>query len=564
MSYLALYRKYRPLDFSSVYGQEKVVKVIENEISNNKVSHAYLFSGPRGTGKTTIAKIIARLVNCENLVNSKPCGKCYNCINFNSSNDVIEIDAASNNGVDEIRELRDKINLVPTNAKYKVYIIDEVHMLTTQAFNALLKTLEEPPKHVIFILATTELHKIPLTIASRCQKFQFSKIDDEQIKMRLSEIAQNENIKIEDEALFEIARLSDGCMRDAVNLLDQIAAYNIDKIILEDVYKVSGAVSYDYLYDLLSAVLTCDKGRIIELIDNLNVQGKNIEKFIEEMILFLKDAIVYRNTGILSSINSKNEKILLINGEFSDSYLYNFINELNETSKKIKVSSHQYIILMVSLLKFANDYCNNSDVPIKKNDFLLENKKSNIIQEKSTVSNETEIKDEKNISREIISSQKSLKNNSIDIRINNALATASKEILKKFRDGWDKIDDFIFDDDFSVIAGLLKDSVPVVASDSYVIIQSDLVSTVDRINQNYDMIEKLFARLFDYKVKIVAMTSSSWMSEKQKYIVNIKNGNKYVIKDDDDVTDIKNESDKVKSPVDELLEIVGENIIEYK
>ena len=241
MSYLALYRKYRPADFNSVYGQEEVVTVIKNAIFSNKISHAYLFCGPRGTGKTTIAKIIARMINCHNLSDiGVPCGECQSCLNFNNSSDVVEIDAASNNGVDEIRELRDKVNLVPTYGKYKIYIIDEVHMLTTQAFNALLKTLEEPPAHVIFILATTEPHKIPLTIASRCQKFRFSKINDSLIADRLKEIAGYENIEIDNDALFEIARLADGGMRDAINILDQLVAYSNSKITLDEednVYK---------------------------------------------------------------------------------------------------------------------------------------------------------------------------------------------------------------------------------------------------------------------------------------------------------------------------------------
>ena len=263
MSYLALYRKYRPIDFDSVYGQEEVVTVIHNAIVNNKISHAYLFSGPRGTGKTTIAKIIARLVNCEHLIDSKPCGKCYNCVNFNNSNDVVEIDAASNNGVDEIRELRDKINLVPSNSKYKVYIIDEVHMLTNQAFNALLKTLEEPPSHVIFILATTEPSKIPLTIASRCQKFRFSKISDDKIVDRLREIAKMENIEVTDDALYEIARISDGGMRDSINLLDQLVSYCNSKITVEDVYAVNGSVSYNDLFLLLNNILSNNSISII-------------------------------------------------------------------------------------------------------------------------------------------------------------------------------------------------------------------------------------------------------------------------------------------------------------
>ena len=247
MSYLALYRKYRPVDFNNVYGQEEVVTVLKNAIVTGKISHAYLFCGPRGTGKTTIAKIVARLVNCDNLIDGNPCGKCYNCLNYLNSNDIVEIDAASNNGVDEIRELRDKVNLVPSNAKYKVYIIDEVHMLTMQAFNALLKTLEEPPSHVIFILATTEPHKIPLTISSRCQKFRFSKISDDKIFDRLKDICYCENISTDDDTLYEIARLSDGGMRDAINILDQLVAYSNGNITIDDVYKVNGSVSYNDL-----------------------------------------------------------------------------------------------------------------------------------------------------------------------------------------------------------------------------------------------------------------------------------------------------------------------------
>ena len=198
MGYLALYRKYRPKSLLEMIGQENVIDVITNEIKNNKISHAYLFTGPRGTGKTSLAKIIAKTVNCTNLKEGIPCGECYNCKNFDTNSDIIEIDAASNNGIEEIREIREKISLVPTNSKYKVYIIDEVHMLTTQAFNALLKTLEEPPAHVIFIFATTEFYKIPSTILSRCQKFQFNKIDDELIVKRLQQISLAENIIIDD------------------------------------------------------------------------------------------------------------------------------------------------------------------------------------------------------------------------------------------------------------------------------------------------------------------------------------------------------------------------------
>lgn len=561
MSYLALYRKYRPIDFDSVYGQEEVVTVIKNAISINKISHAYLFCGPRGTGKTTIAKIIARLVNCENLEDGKPCGKCYNCINFLNSNDIVEIDAASNNGVDEIRELRDKINLVPSNAKYKVYIIDEVHMLTTQAFNALLKTLEEPPAHVIFILATTEPHKIPLTIASRCQKFRFSKINDQKIVDRLREISALENIDIDDDSLFEIARLSDGGMRDAINILDQLVAYSNSKITLDDVYKVNGSVSYKDLFLLLESIIVNDKIKIIEFVDNLNQTGKEINKFVEELIIFLKDVILYKNTNILSSIEVKNESIVLISKLYDSSILYNLIETLNETQNLVKNSTHGSIIFMTSILKFSDMYCCNGNDHITESDNTSSDKTNNNI--------DVSDKDEnKIISREIILEEKvdvsnSLNKDDVDIRINNALALASKDILTDIKSKWSLIDNYICDGEYTAIAGLLKDSIIVVGSKDYVIIANELPSIVDRINDNYKLIEKFFDKVFGYKLFIVGIVNDNWNDLKKKYITDIKNGIKYTVKDyekDDNNDNLKKE----KSPVDELIDLVGDSIIEYK
>lgn len=562
MSYLALYRKYRPIDFDSVYGQEEVVTVIHNAIVNNKISHAYLFSGPRGTGKTTIAKIIARLVNCEHLIDSKPCGKCYNCVNFNNSNDVVEIDAASNNGVDEIRELRDKINLVPSNSKYKVYIIDEVHMLTNQAFNALLKTLEEPPSHVIFILATTEPSKIPLTIASRCQKFRFSKISDDKIVDRLREIAKMENIEVTDDALYEIARISDGGMRDSINLLDQLVSYCNSKITVEDVYAVNGSVSYNDLFLLLNNILSNNKVDIINFIDSIDADGKEINKFIQELMLFLKDVILYKNTNVLSNINVKNEYIIEISKLYSDNLLYKLIEELNNIQSSVKLSTHGSIIFMTLILKFSDeivkvekiDKINNNNIEIPKDDEATKNDKVVKLN-----------KEEKNISREINMAGNNLKlsDEEINIRINNALATASKDILNKMKSNWGIIDDYVFDENFSVISGLLKDFIPVVASEKYIIFSNDMLSVVDRFNESSTDIEKFLKKVFDFNPIVVAITTKRWDEEKSKYISNLKNGIKYSV--------IESLNDKIsvnahvsKGPVDDLINLVGEGIIEYK
>ena len=555
MGYLALYRKYRPVDFNSVYGQEEVVTVIKNAIVSGKVSHAYLFCGPRGTGKTTIAKIIARLVNCENLVDGNPCGKCYNCLNYLNSNDIVEIDAASNNGVDEIRELRDKINLVPSNSKYKVYIIDEVHMLTTQAFNALLKTLEEPPSHVIFILATTEPHKIPLTIASRCQKFRFSKIDDKKIVERLREISNLEDITIDDDALYEIARLSDGGMRDAINFLDQLVAYSNDNITIDDVYKVNGSVSYEELYTLLDDVKNNNKVKLIEFVDYLDESGKDINKFVEEMLIFLKDVILYKNANILSSISTKNDYIKLVSDKYNDKDLYDLIESLNGVQNSIKISNHSSIIFMISILKYSD--LKFGRVAVNKEKIIsreiIKEKNENISQDRENIS-----QDKENISREIKDS--SISDDQVELRVNNSLALASKNVLEEFKSKWNSLDDYIDDEEFSVVSGLLKDSNIVVGASKYVILSCNYPSTASRINSNLEVTEKLLEKIFDTKVYVVAVDNDRWKGIKNKYIDDLKKGIKYNVKEIENNANNKRE----KSSIDDLIDLVGDSIIEYK
>ena len=293
--YRALYRKYRPADFSDVYGQPHIVRTLKNQIEQNKLSHAYLFTGSRGTGKTTCAKILAKTVNCLKPENANPCGKCEMCLQAANDTliDITEIDAASNNGIDDIRELRDNTAYTPVNAKYRVFIIDEVHMLSNAAFNALLKTLEEPPEHVIFILATTEVHKLPSTILSRCQRFDFRRIQPEDIMTRLKQVALAENINLTDDGAFALAKLADGAMRDALSLLD-VCASETGEIDEKKVYEIAGLSGREYLNSLALCITNRDVNKALEDIKSLYEHSKDLSRLCAEMVAYLRDLMMVK------------------------------------------------------------------------------------------------------------------------------------------------------------------------------------------------------------------------------------------------------------------------------
>lgn len=354
MAYQALYRTYRPKNFNEVVGQDVIVKTLQNALLNNKIAHAYLFSGPRGTGKTSIAKILAKAVNCEKTPTDNPCGVCPTCmaIQDGSISDVVEIDAASNNGVNEIRELRDKVKYLPSLGKYKVYIIDEVHMLTSQAFNALLKTLEEPPQHVIFILATTEPNKVPLTILSRCQRFDFRGISRKDIIRKLEEIKTVESIQITNEAISEISRLAEGGLRDAISLFDQAVAFSDGEIKLDDVYKVSGSVSKDNLIHLLTFILEKKASEALNLLNDIIEDGKEIPKVVSDLIMLLRDILVEKN--VLFDVERSTLYLEEFSKKFSNDKIYFYLDILNNTQNDIKWTNQKRAYLELAIIKMID------------------------------------------------------------------------------------------------------------------------------------------------------------------------------------------------------------------
>ena len=560
--YLALYRKYRPNNFNDLVGQSGVSTIIKNEILNNKISHAYLFSGPRGTGKTSTAKIIAKMINCSNLgADGTPCEKCASCLNFNSSSDIVEIDAASNNGVDEIRDLRDKVNLVPTIGKYKIYIIDEVHMLTVQAFNALLKTLEEPPAHVVFILATTEFYKIPATVVSRCQKFQFLKFSDDEIVSRLSNISSLENIDVSKDILYEIARLADGGLRDAINMLDQLSSFGNGKINIDDLYKLNGVVSYVEISNLLKFVKNNNIVDIASFINEIDRSGKNIDRFINDLLIFLKDVLLYKNEFNLSDlgIKDKQEKIIEISKIFDLDEISNMIFSLNDLNNKLKKSVFSTVLLTVYFVKLSNDLNNNNLKIGNRVDNLTDMDVNNSAKE---TNNNFSIS-----KNNIVSSITKFSDKLKKIRINNSFSTASKFNKDEFVKKWDTINQSSILDDFSSIAGIIDDVDVLVVGDNNVIFLTKYDSLLERIYNYVDDFERLLYLFFNKKYKIVFLANDEWIYEKNNYIKNIKSGKKYIyINEDENGDDNIDVNKKVETndDIDKIVSILGEDIISYK
>ena len=542
MAYTALYRKYRPSNFASVVGQEVVVDILKNSILNNKVSHAYLFTGPRGTGKTSIAKILAHAVNCLNF-NGDICGECEVCKNLEiNDSDIIEIDAASNNGVDEIRTLRDNVKLLPSFCKYKIYIIDEVHMLSTGAFNALLKTLEEPPSHVIFILATTEPNKIPLTILSRCQRFDFNKISNEKLVSRLLYIATQEG-KIVDKSILEyIAEISDGGLRDAINLLDQVISLPQESVTLEEIDRLSGRISQNTLFELLNAISTGNYVSILNISDIIYGEGKNYKDIADGMLAIVRDLSI--NFEVDNYFNKDySSKLATINIPFDK--LISITSLLNELIKELKNSNDPKMLFDIYMVNICNSLSSKGNLSVKKEDINnsqtveLKNKEviniSNIKENKEKL-NINKDSDEDTINEKTVNTSNDIINGDLkSIRINNVLAEADKSILNNIVKSYDKIGDYVSNKVYNTLSILLLDGHVVVASTKYLLFAFESEEDVTLFDDNYKQIELFIKEVFEETYKVAAVTKKEWQRIKEDFIKNKKNQIPYVFIDENDV-----------------------------
>lgn len=521
MSYKVLYRKYRPDDFNNVVGQDYTVGMLKNAISSGKNAHAYIFTGPRGTGKTSSAKIFAKALNCESPVDGNPCCKCDSCLNFKDNPDVIEIDAASNNGVDEIRELINNVKLVPSNSKYKVYIIDEVHMLTTSAFNALLLTLEEPPSHVVFILATTDIQNVPITILSRCQRFDFKPINKSSLIHRLNYVCDEENIKVSEDALEEIALISAGGMRDALGMLDQLANSG-EEITLESVSSYFGSVSPKKISELIESIAGNNVDLLLENLGNIRTSGTNYSVFVEKLINELRKAAV--------SVKSNKPKYNL-----SFDVIYKLIFDLNECLCNININVDPYLLIEVVLLKYITDMgnnINNHTVDLGNKEVLSNAKQilneSNIKEEMTEVSNNTNDTIDKNIvkskkEKKTVIHKQSFK---IETRINNCFVGVEMKYKKIFKDTWTDFLNYLLAYDKNLIS-LLADVEILAASNEYVLISSKIDSTNSLINENILDLERLYTDFSGNNYRFASLNKDLWKKESALYLKNKENNIKY-------------------------------------
>lgn len=584
--YKALYRQYRPFTFDDVYGQDTIVKTLRNSIKNKSYSHAYMFFGPRGTGKTSVSKIFARSLNCLDPIDGNSCGKCKNCLNSYQKEcvDIIEIDAASNNGVDEIRELKNKISLVPSELKYKVYIIDEVHMLSIGAFNALLKTIEEPPEHVIFILATTDPQKVPETIISRCQCFSFKRISTDKIATNLNNICKKENIDIDEEVINEIAYSCDGGMRDALSSLDQLRSYSDSKITLDDYANVNGSLTNAELESFFTDIFNSDYSSMLSSIKKYNEQGKNLITILEKLMRFMREKIInfyLENTSCEFDIKNIHKLVSLINEKlidikkssnptiFIEMLLLEFMNgsnvdsqQINNTpvnkdaSKELKIEGNNTSVDTLKPLENKEKVQFESPKKLDgKSDDYYANNKEIVENEISTTSINTSSDSEGGLEPEILNIDEIMK-----IRTHNTLAKANKQLLINEISTMDLFNDFTFDSEIGYLACSILDSKIRAVSDENVIISFEYDSIVKQNLLEIHKLNDVYNQVTNSNKKLAVISDSYWEQVKNEYISSLKSGSSFEVQDEPEEIFKEEKNDDIIS--NNAVKIFGADIVE--
>ncbi|HHU19582.1 MAG TPA: DNA polymerase III subunit gamma/tau [Bacilli bacterium] len=525
MSYQALYRVWRPKNFHDVVGQVHITRTLQNAIYQNKFSHAYLFSGPRGTGKTSAAKIFAKAVNCQSTPVKEPCGECDACIGIEDGtiSDVIEIDAASNNGVEQIRDIRDKVKYAPSAVDYKVYIIDEVHMLSIGAFNALLKTLEEPPQHVIFILATTEPHKIPLTIISRCQRFDFKRIGHSFLVERMKEIMEKEAIDVSDQAFHAIALAAEGGMRDALSLLDQSISYSSEVVELEDVLAITGSVSQEKLTELINALFQKDAKTALNLVDLFIQEGKDPGRLVYDLIYFLRDLLIYQNSADSADLLERaiaDQPFIDLHKQLSSEWIQTAITELNQCQQEMKWTNTPKVFIEITMLKIADQHAEGKSSIIDDQHLLqltekldklekeLQSLKSNHAQAKETVQT-------KQTSKRAVTTK-----NKYRIpyeRIRDVLAEAEKQHLKDVHSKWPTFMNLLKQQSAPAHA-VLQDAKPSAASAERLVIAFRYDIHCSLALDHQQLIESLLLEVLGRVMSFIPIPEQSWLELRQEYV----------------------------------------------
>ncbi|WP_086312029.1 DNA polymerase III, delta' subunit [Enterococcus sp. 7F3_DIV0205] len=580
MAYQALYRVWRSQRFDDVVGQKAITQTLKNAIIQKKTSHAYLFTGPRGTGKTSAAKIFAKAINCKHSIDGEPCNECETCVAITEGrlNDVIEIDAASNNGVEEIRDIRDKAKYAPTQAEYKVYIIDEVHMLSTGAFNALLKTLEEPPQNVIFILATTEPHKIPLTIISRTQRFDFKRISTQDIVDHLGFILKQINVEFEEQALYVIGRAAEGGMRDALSILDQTISFSDEKVTLTDAMQVTGSLTYEMMDQYISSCVSGDVEQALEVLESILSSGKEARRFLEDLLLYCRDLLMFQQAPNLltDKVGNLTENFKVLAGQTAAEKIYQMIQILSDTQNDIRFTNNANIYLEVATVKLAKSVKKTVEVldgaqPVATAEMsMLQQQIEHLQKELSELKkNGVVAKEAEPVKTTRATSSKNTLRIPTEL-VYKVLNEATKDHLMNVKNVWDDLLQMM-----SVTQrAMLKASEPVAAGPNGLVIAFEYEIVCGRAMEDEEMqlaVHNNLSRLVNnYAPDMICITKESWPKLRQSFISQnketsgeqsnedrlVNNEENHLLAEEEPTAEVNNQV------VDEAIAMFGEALVE--